>query len=100
MIDNRWLMSDAGFWILFPHPVSRIPYPATVTALDENNKKHSFTIVGEDEVAIHEGKISWVSPFASMVMGKKIGDTVAPMATRSPSSRLVLTTIALRRRAW
>lgn len=54
----------------------RVAIGATVTALDENNKKHSFTIVGEDEAAIPEGKISWVSPFASMVMGKKIGDRV------------------------
>ncbi len=54
----------------------RVAIGATVTALDENSKKHRFTIVGEDEAAINEGKISWVSPFASVVMGKKIGDRV------------------------
>ena len=55
---------------------ARVAIGATVSALDENSKKHRFTIVGEDEAAINEGKISWVSPFASMVMGKKIGDRV------------------------
>ncbi len=49
---------------------------ATVTAIDENNKKYRFTIVGEDEAAIDEGKISWVSPLASVLMGKKMGDRV------------------------
>ena len=49
---------------------------ATVTAIDENNKTHRFTIVGEDEAVINEGKISWVSPLASVLMGKKIGDRV------------------------
>ena len=49
---------------------------ATVTAMDENKKTHRFTIVGEDEAAIHEGKISWVSPLASVLMGKKTGDRV------------------------
>ncbi len=49
---------------------------ATVTAIDENNKTHKFTIVGEDEAVINEGKISWVSPLASVLMGKKIGDRV------------------------
>ncbi len=49
---------------------------ATVTAIDENDKKYRFTIVGEDEAAIEEGKISWVSPLASVLMGKKMGDRV------------------------
>ena len=54
----------------------RVAIGATVTAIDENNKKYRFTIVGEDEAAIEEGKISWVSPLASVLMGKKMGDRV------------------------
>jgi len=54
----------------------RVALGATVTALDVNNKKYRFTIVGEDEAAIEEGKISWVSPLASVLMGKKMGDRV------------------------
>ena len=49
---------------------------ATVTAIDENNKKYKFMIVGEDEAAIEEGTISWVSPLASVLIGKKMGDRV------------------------
>ena len=54
----------------------RVAIGATVTAMDENNKTYRFTIVGEDEAAIDEGKISWISPLASVLMGKKRGDRV------------------------
>ena len=49
---------------------------ATVTAVDAGDKTYRFTIVGEDEAAIEEGKISWVSPLARVLIGKKLGDTV------------------------
>jgi len=49
---------------------------ATVKIIDENNGVHQFTIVGEDEADIDENKISWISPLARVLLGKKAGDTV------------------------
>jgi len=49
---------------------------ATVKIIDENNEVQQFTIVGEDEADIDENKISWISPLAKVLLGKKTGDTV------------------------
>jgi len=47
-----------------------------VKIIDENNEVHQFTIVGEDEADIDENKISWISPLARVLLGKKAGDAV------------------------
>jgi len=44
--------------------------------IDENNQKYVFTIVGEDEADPEAGFISWVSPLARELLGKKADDTV------------------------
>ena len=49
---------------------------ATVKIIDENDEVHQFTIVGEDEADIDEDKISWISPLAKVLLGKKVGETV------------------------
>lgn len=49
---------------------------ATVKIIDENNEAFQFTIVGEDEADIDDDKISWTSPLATVLLGKKVGDTV------------------------
>lgn len=53
-----------------------IVFGATVTLLDENEKEHTYTIVGEDEFDVHQKKISWKSPVAKALLGKKVGDEV------------------------
>jgi len=45
-------------------------------ALHKTTQVHQFTIVGEDEADIDENKISWISPLARVLLGKKAGDTV------------------------
>jgi len=49
---------------------------ATAKIIDENGEVHQFTIVGEDEADIDQNKISWISPLAQVLLGKKAGDTV------------------------
>ena len=49
---------------------------ATISLVDENNKQYKFTIVGQDEVDTENGLISWVSPLASALIGKQVGDTI------------------------
>lgn len=45
-----------------------------VTVEDEDGKKKSWTIVGEDEADAAHGSISHVSPMAMAMFGKAVGD--------------------------
>jgi transcription elongation factor GreB len=51
-----------------------VVFGATVELVDENDGKHTYMIVGNGETAT--GQISWKSPMAIALMGKKVGDTV------------------------
>ena len=44
--------------------------------IDENDQKYTFMIVGEDEAEPEKGFISWVSPLARELVGKKTNDVV------------------------
>lgn len=54
-----------------------IRFGATVKLIDENDQEYIFTIVGEDEADPEAGFISWVSPLARELLGKKADDTVS-----------------------
>ena len=54
----------------------KVLFGATVTVLDEEEKLHTYQIVGEDEWDIQKQKISWKSPVAKALMGKKVNDQV------------------------
>jgi len=53
-----------------------IRFGATAKLVDENDQEYVFTIVGEDEAEPEAGFISWVSPLARELLGKKADDTV------------------------
>jgi|TARA_B100000959_G_scaffold106052_1_gene111892 transcription elongation GreA/GreB family factor len=53
-----------------------IRFGATITLVDENSTQYKFTIVGQDEVDTENGLISWVSPLASALIGKQVGDMI------------------------
>ena len=53
-----------------------VQFGATVEVVDENDKRHKFAIVGEDEADAAKGRISWLSPLAKALHGGKVGDTV------------------------
>jgi transcription elongation factor GreB len=54
----------------------KIVFGATVTIEDEDGKSKTYQIVGEDEFNIKDNKISWKSPVAKALLGKKIDDEV------------------------
>jgi transcription elongation factor GreB len=54
----------------------KIVFGATVSIVDEDGEKKTYQIVGEDEIDIDNGLISWQSPIAKALIGKKIGDEV------------------------
>lgn len=55
---------------------SIIRFGATVTIADEDTDAEStYTIVGEDEASISEGRLSVTAPLARALIGKQKGDT-------------------------
>jgi len=53
-----------------------VVFGATVSIEDEEGQKHSYQIVGADEADVLSKKISWKSPVAKALLGKKVGDEV------------------------
>ena len=64
VIDPKKLNSD------------KIIFGATVVIEDESGHHRKYQIVGEDEFDISKNKISWKSPVAKALLGKKIDDEV------------------------
>ena len=53
-----------------------VVFGATVTIVNEDEKEFTYQIVGEDEFDAKAGKVSWKSPLARALLGKKVGDEV------------------------
>lgn len=53
-----------------------IRFGARVTVIDEEEKKLTFTIVGEDETCAATRFISWTSPLGKTLLGKQKGELV------------------------
>lgn len=58
------------------HKGSRVLFGAIVVVEDETGKTTRYQIVGEDESAPREGRISWSSPIGRSLVGKRVGDVV------------------------
>lgn len=54
----------------------KIIFGATVTLLDENDKPVKYQIVGQTEADANSGRISYNSPIARAMIGKKVGDEI------------------------
>lgn len=54
----------------------KVLFSATVTLVNEDGEELTYQIVGEDEFDPKAGKISWKSPVARALLGKKLGDEV------------------------
>jgi len=55
---------------------THVLFGAKVTVEDEEGTSLTFEIVGEDEANIHEGRVSYLSPLASTLLGGVVGDEV------------------------
>jgi transcription elongation factor GreB len=53
-----------------------VVFAATVTISNEDDENLIYQIVGEDEWDIKLGKISWKSPVAKALLGRRVGDEV------------------------
>jgi transcription elongation factor GreB len=54
----------------------RVFFGAQVTVEDEEGVERVYQIVGVDEVAADQGRISWKSPIGRALLGKKVDDSV------------------------
>jgi transcription elongation factor GreB len=57
-------------------PRRMVKFGAAVTVRESGGAQRRFTIVGEDEADLKEGKISYVSPLAEALLDARVGATV------------------------
>ena len=64
----------------------KVMFGATVMVIDEDDRKLTYQIVGEEEADIKTGKLSITAPLSRSLIGKKAGDFVevtAPGGSKS-----------------
>lgn len=54
----------------------KVVFGATVTIEDEDGEVKKYVIVGEDEIEPGQNKISWKSPMAKALLGRRVGDEI------------------------
>ena len=54
----------------------KVQFGSTVTIERDDGRRQTWRIVGEDEADPTSGTLSYVSPVARALMGKRVGDTV------------------------
>ena len=69
-------------------PRRKVAFGAAVTVSQNGGDRRTFTIVGEDEADLKEGKISYVSPLAEALLEARVGKTVL---WRRPAGNIDLT---------
>jgi transcription elongation factor GreB len=70
----------------------RIFFGATVEVEDEDGGRSRYRIVGEDEIDLKRGDISWRSPLGRVLLKKQKGDVVT---LRRPNGEVELTVTAV-----
>lgn len=71
----------------------RVFFGATVEVKDEDGKRSTYQIVGEDEIDLNLGRISYRSPLGFTLLKKREGDTVL---FKRPSGERELTVVSVR----
>lgn len=59
-----------------PERFDVVSFGCRVTILRDDERQQTFRIVGEDEAEPSAGSVSYVSPLARALMGKRVGDAV------------------------
>jgi transcription elongation factor GreB len=66
----------------------RVFFGAVVEVEDEDGKRATYRIVGEDEIDLGRGHVSWRSPLGRVLLKRRAGDAVL---FRRPSGEVELT---------
>jgi transcription elongation GreA/GreB family factor len=59
-----------------PEGAGTVQFGSTVTIERDDGRRHTYRIVGEDEVEPAQGTLSYVSPVARALMNRSVGDVV------------------------
>jgi transcription elongation GreA/GreB family factor len=59
-----------------PSDPSEVQFGSTVTIERDDGRRQTYRIVGEDEADPANGKLSYVSPVARALMGKRVAEVV------------------------
>ncbi len=73
-----------------PRDVAR--FGATISVEDEAGSSHRYRIVGVDEADPRRGLVSWRSPVAAALVGRRVGDSTT---LHTPAGDQELTVIAI-----
>lgn len=68
----------------------QIVFGATVTLENEEGEEFTYQIVGEDEIDLEKSRISWRSPIAKALLGKKVDDEVLVHKPKGPESFTII----------
>ncbi|MBS0332102.1 MAG: transcription elongation factor GreA [Proteobacteria bacterium] len=72
-----WSARRASAQLTEPEPLAgKVQFGDTVEIEREDGRQQSFRITGEDEADPAHGSISYVSPLARGLLGKRLGDVV------------------------
>ena len=74
-------------------PGGEVGIGAEVDLVDENDETHRFAIVGEDEVDVGAGRVSWSSPLGRAVLRRRAGDSAL---WKRPAGDLEVEIVAVR----
>ncbi len=75
-------------------PLDKVVFGTVVEIEDEEGTQKTYSIVGEDEIDISKGWISWKSPVAKSLLGKKVNDEVT---IKKPSGEETVEILAIKR---
>jgi transcription elongation GreA/GreB family factor len=59
-----------------PDAAAEVTFGTTVTIERDDGRRQTWKIVGEDEADPTQGMLSYVSPVARALLGKRVGDVV------------------------
>ncbi|NBU21229.1 transcription elongation factor GreB, partial [bacterium] len=68
----------------------KVLFGASVLVLDEDGVEKKLRIVGQDEIELSQGWISWQSPVAKALLGARRGDVVSAQTPRGTQDFEVL----------
>ena len=68
----------------------RVFFGAQVTYVDEEDREHTVTLVGQDEADAGQGRVSWFAPIARALRGARVGDAVTVQTPHGPQELEVL----------
>ncbi|WP_437916808.1 transcription elongation factor GreB [Sorangium sp. So ce302] len=71
----------------------KVFFGATVEIEGEDGARHTYQIVGEDEIDSAAGRISWRSPVGRSLLGKRAGDVIT---VRRPAGEAEMELISVR----